>query len=110
MSDINETGKKGNKIQIRFDGPPGHESGRFVEVEDASGKSFRMGEWVEGQDGHWLLVFDDPRQIEELNDKIDTHEDLLARAKFIISTCVHEGASMGIVDDIRCALENDNGS
>lgn len=41
-------------IQIRFDGPPAHEAGRFVEVEDAEGKSVHVGEWV--QDGtDWLL-------------------------------------------------------
>ena len=33
-------------IDIVFDGPPSHESGRFVEVEDADGKSISIGEWV----------------------------------------------------------------
>lgn len=46
---------KGETIQIRFDGPPGPEAGRFVEVEDIDGKGIRIGEWV--QDGeYWLLV------------------------------------------------------
>lgn len=42
-------------IDIVFDGPPGHCSGRFVEVEDAAGKSIRFGQWVERADGHWAL-------------------------------------------------------
>ena len=42
-------------IDIVFDGPPSHESGRFVEVEDATGRSIRFGEWVERADGYWVL-------------------------------------------------------
>ena len=42
-------------IDIVFDGPPGHESGRFVEVEDETGKSIRLGEWVKRDDGYWAL-------------------------------------------------------
>ncbi len=44
-----------NYIDIVFDGPPSHESGRFVEVEDANGKSIRAGEWIERSDGYWAL-------------------------------------------------------
>ena len=48
------------KIRVVFDGPPGQRSGRFVEVEDETGKSIRLGEWV--QDGsYWYLEFDDLR-------------------------------------------------
>lgn len=42
-------------IDIVFDGPPGHEAGRFVEVENADGKSINFGEWVKRQDGLWAL-------------------------------------------------------
>ena len=49
-----------NKIQIRFDGPPEHEAGRFVEVEDDTGASISVGEWVQDGD-YWLLALDDPR-------------------------------------------------
>lgn len=42
-------------IDIVFDGPPGHESGRFVEVEDASGRSINAGEWLQRKDGYWVL-------------------------------------------------------
>ncbi len=45
------------KIQIRFDGPPGAVSGRFIEAEDADGRGLKVGEWR--QDGSdWLLVID----------------------------------------------------
>ena len=41
-------------IRILFDGPPSHDSGRFVEVEDATGKSISVGTWK--QEGrYWVL-------------------------------------------------------
>jgi len=42
-------------INIIFDGPPSHELGRFVEVETDDGKSIRVGEWIERDDGLWAL-------------------------------------------------------
>ena len=42
-------------IDIVFDGPPSPEPGRFVEVEDANGNSIRVGEWMERDDGAWVL-------------------------------------------------------
>jgi len=42
-------------IDIVFDGPPSHESGRFVEVENSRGRSINFGEWVERSDGFWAL-------------------------------------------------------
>lgn len=51
-------------IDIVFDGPPSHESGRFIEVEDADGKSISIGEWVTrpGDPKGWTaLRLRDPR-------------------------------------------------
>jgi hypothetical protein len=42
-------------INIIFDGPPSHESGRFVEVENDAGESIKAGEWSERPDGLWVL-------------------------------------------------------
>ena len=42
-------------VDIVFDGPPGPESGRFVEAEEANGKSIRFGQWIERSDGRWVL-------------------------------------------------------
>lgn len=42
-------------VYIIFDGPSGHESGRFVEVEDAEGRGQRVGEWKERDGGLWAL-------------------------------------------------------
>ena len=46
-------------IYIIFDGPPGPVSGRFVEVEDETGKSISVGKWRERPDGFWELVIGD---------------------------------------------------
>jgi hypothetical protein len=40
---------------VVFDGPPGHESGRFVEAETPDGRSVRAGEWRQDERGYWLL-------------------------------------------------------
>ena len=42
-------------IHIVFDGPPGPEAGRFVEAEDADGKSINVGTWYERSNGYWEL-------------------------------------------------------
>lgn len=42
-------------IDVVFDGPPSHESGRFVEVEDAGQRSISVGEWIDRGDGLWAL-------------------------------------------------------
>ncbi len=42
-------------VDIVFDGPPSHESGRFVEVEDMQGASVKVGEWLERPNGFWAL-------------------------------------------------------
>lgn len=42
-------------IDIVFDGPPGPDGGRFVEVEDSTGHSISVGKWIERPDGYWAL-------------------------------------------------------
>lgn len=51
-----------SEIRIRFDGPPEHTAGRFVDVEDESGAGVSVGRWVQDGD-YWLLVMDDPRAL-----------------------------------------------
>jgi hypothetical protein len=45
------------RVYIRFDGPPAHKSGRFIEVE-RDGASIKFGEWIQDGDD-WLLVLPD---------------------------------------------------
>lgn len=42
-------------LYVIFDGPPEHESGRFVEVEDENGQGVSAGKWEERGDGFWTL-------------------------------------------------------
>lgn len=42
-------------INIIFDGPPGPEAPRFIEVEDDAGKSISVGVWNERPDSLWGL-------------------------------------------------------
>ena len=48
-----------SEIYIIFDGPPSHESGRFVEVEDGDGKGLGPeqtgADWTKRGDGLWQL-------------------------------------------------------
>ena len=44
-------------FKIVFDGPPGPEGPRFIEVEDLEGRSIKHGQWVEQSDGTWALLF-----------------------------------------------------
>lgn len=51
---------KTKMIDIVFDGPPGPEAGRFVEVEDVYGNSLsvnaeRIAPWIQRVDGYWVL-------------------------------------------------------
>ena len=50
-------------INIIFDGPPSHEAGRFVEVENDHGESIKCGQWIDNKNGTWTLKIDDiPQQ------------------------------------------------
>jgi len=49
-------------IDIVFDGPPGPNPGRFVEVENESGESICAGEWIDRGDGMWALRIQEPPQ------------------------------------------------
>jgi hypothetical protein len=43
-------------LYVIFDGPPSHESGRFVEVENLLGESVGLGgAWSQRPDGLWQL-------------------------------------------------------
>lgn len=51
-------------IAIVFDGPPGPEAGRFVEVE-RDGKSIEFGKWEQIADGYWQLNLVEVARLEE---------------------------------------------
>jgi hypothetical protein len=42
-------------VDVVFDGSPGPEGGRFLEVENESGASVKVGEWIDRGNGLWAL-------------------------------------------------------
>ena len=67
-------------IRIAFDGPPSHESGRFVEVETEHGNSISFGEWVEGENGLWYLQFPNhANELAALRRRARAYKDYAAR-------------------------------
>ena len=44
-----------SRSPIVFDGGPGREGGRFVEAEDSRGYSGKIREWLQREDGRWVL-------------------------------------------------------
>jgi hypothetical protein len=57
MESNQENANRNAYFNVVFDGPPGPEAPRFVEVEDERGKSMNFGEWVQRPDGYWALRF-----------------------------------------------------
>lgn len=51
-----EFDKGNNDLHVIIDGPPSHESGRFIEVEDSKGASVDAGDWRDRGDGTWELI------------------------------------------------------
>lgn len=67
-----------DEIHIIFDGPPSHESGRFVEVETPDGRSISVGDWRQRPDGLWALVIErapEARAVAELVDALEERMD-----------------------------------
>ena len=80
-------------INIVFDGPPGPEGPRFIEVETDDGHSIGVGEWQERRDGCWKLKITvtpplcrKPQQDVHL----DPEEDLMQR---ILRQCIETDLS-----------------
>lgn len=57
VADDTVEGGENKHVDIVFDGPPSPDGPRFIEVEDATGKSFRLGQWVERPDGKFAIRF-----------------------------------------------------
>ena len=47
--------EKSRDLHIVFDGPPGPQSGRFVECETSDGKGVSVGKWEE-RENYWHLI------------------------------------------------------
>ena len=84
-------------INVIFDGPPSHESSRFVEVENDHGESIRAGEWIKRADGYWALRIDEiPHQARDhVHDARGVDPDTCARCGLNIRARVHKRVPRG---------------
>lgn len=69
--------KNSDFIDIVFDGPPSHESGRFVEAENPQGHSINAGEWIDRGDGTWALRIEHGRATLDELERLQTRQDEL---------------------------------
>jgi hypothetical protein len=91
----------GGSIDIVFDGPPSHESWRFVEVEQ-SGRSIRFGEWVQREDGYWVLRFSYPTDFRERCEQLEARVRELEHQ----TVCDRHGHNPRILD-CPCCVQDD---
>jgi hypothetical protein len=80
----------GEHIDIVFDGPPSHESGRFIEVENSQRHSIKFGEWVHRDDGYWVLRISTAPTTESAPVAWPELTDEMARAFYSAYNIAHE--------------------
>jgi hypothetical protein len=75
-------------IVFEFASPPDQKGGRFVEVEDSSGRSVDAGEWIHRDDGYWVLriprtsIDDNSRNEEVTAAETATAESILSNSLY----------------------------
>lgn len=83
------------EIHILFDGPPSHESGRFIETENAKGEGISVGRWEQRGD-YWHLII--PRSQpaapvpERITEILECLADLFHTPKEIADVAAHAHA------------------
>ncbi len=81
-------------VDIVFDGPPDHEAGRFVEVEDHTGHSIHFAQWVKRDDGYWVIRLkphvDDLVHVHAAGTLVGKHIDECARCGQDLRASIHE--------------------
>lgn len=82
-------------LHIIFDGPPGPEGGRFVEVENDFGESVKAGEWLKNDDGTWTLRIDEipPSAVRHYHVAGDDTGDKCAECGMDIRSKIHHRIS-----------------
>lgn len=82
-----------NLLYVIFDGPPSHESGRFVEVEDSAGQGVGLTgrKWEQRSGGLWSLG---PFASE--SDLLNTHRDALAPIQAIVDAQAEDEGLWGV--------------
>ena len=102
-------------LAIRFDGPPGHRCGRFIEAE-LDGRSISL-EWKQDGDDY-MLVLPEPyakavtleaqvKKLEELNDALRSESEKLRALwiDFLISQGVYGKYGVEIPESLSATLD-----
>lgn len=101
-----------DSFYVIFDGPPGPESGRFVDVENARfGRSIKAGEWIDrGADGWALGPFVEERDIALTTaPMLAVIEDMLDRVQNSASIFAIDATRDGWQKRARAAIEQARG-
>jgi hypothetical protein len=88
-------------VDIVFDGPPGPDGPRFVEVENAMGQSIKFGEWV---DGFTVLRFRNPDKMARLLTTLRKVETYLEERQDADDGIPNE--AMSLLVEVRGAIAN----
>lgn len=94
----------GDTIRIIFDGPPGAESGRFVEVEDGDGRGVSVGRWVElPDDGWWALEL--AMDVKAERARLRKAVEGLGEGRHVISNIQYRAGFDAAIDYVLALLE-----
>lgn len=64
-------------IDIVFSGPPSRQAPEFIEVENEERKSISFGEWMQRDDGYWVLRIPRDENSATLTTRLKTVGDAL---------------------------------
>ena len=95
-----------SRLAIRFDGPPSHEGGRFVDVE-LDGRSVEFGKW-EKDGAYWLLVM--PPEVAAAKQMLEALKAIVAAPYGIaVGDLERARAAIVAVEGERCKAHGPNG-
>lgn len=71
------------------------DAGRFIEVEDGSGRSIKAGEWLKRDDGYWALRMPSPAPLLEA----------LHSVRVYVRNCIDTGHDRTMLGNLYSALD-----
>lgn len=86
----------GKYINIVFQGEPGAEAPLFVEVENEHREGINPGQWVEREDGYWVLRIPEPEITGQTSDGHHTFDELYDYRMLYNAHAAHGWLASGI--------------
>ena len=98
-----------HEYRIVFDGPPGPVAGRFIDVEDEHGMSFKAGEW-EQRGEYWHLVIhpeaETTAHTSGYRAGLEAAKSLAHDAVMPLLSSERSDAELALISDTLIAVEN----